>query len=48
MKTIHTEILDEAMEDMNNAEFDTFDNVASNAEHINQQDCTVETIMPYS
>ena len=46
MNTIHTEILDKAMKDMNNAEFDTFDNVASNAEQINQQDCTVETTTP--
>ena len=32
------------MEDMNNTECDNFDNinVAPNAEHINQQDCTVE------
>ena len=38
----HSEILDKAMEDMNNAECDNFDNVAPNAEHINQQDCTVK------
>ena len=38
----HSEILDKAMEDMNNAECDNFDNVAPNAEHINQQDCSVE------
>ena len=37
----HSEILDKAMEDMN-AECDNFDNVAPNAEHINQQDCTVK------
>ena len=30
------------MEDMNNAECDNFDNVSPNAEHINQQDCTVK------
>jgi len=38
----HSEILDKAMEDMNNAECDNFDNVAPNAEHINQQDCTIK------
>ena len=38
----HSEILDKAMEDMNNAERDNFDNVAPNAERINQQDCTVK------
>ena len=38
----HSEILDKAMEDMNNAECANFDNVAPNAEHINQQDCTVK------
>ena len=38
----HSEILDKAMEDMNNAEYDNFDNVAPNAEHVNQQDCSVE------
>ena len=30
------------MEDMNNAECDSFDNVAPNAEHINKQDCAVK------
>ena len=38
----HSDILDKAMEDMNNAECDNFDNVAPNAEHINQQDFTVK------
>ena len=38
----HSEILDKVIEDMNNAECDCFDNVAPNAEHINQQDCAVE------
>ena len=38
----HSEILDKAMEDMNNAECDNFDSVAANEEHIDQQDCTVE------
>jgi len=34
----HSEILDKAMEDMNNAECDNCENVAPNAEHVNQQD----------
>ena len=34
----HSEVLDKAMEDMNKAECDNFDNVAANAEHINKQD----------
>lgn len=38
----HSEILDKAMDDMNNSECDNFDNVAPNAEHINQQDCAVK------
>ena len=38
----HSEILDKAMEDMNNAEHDNFDTVAPNAEHINKQDCAVK------
>ena len=38
----HSEMLDKAMEDMNNAECDNFDNVAPNAELINQQDCSVK------
>jgi len=38
----HSEILDKAMDDMNNVEYDNFDNVAPNAEHVNQQDCTVK------
>ena len=42
----HSEIPDKAMEEMNNAECDNFDNVAPNAEHINQQDCTVSKDKP--
>ena len=38
----HSEILDKAMDDMNNSECDTFDNTALNAEHINKQDCAVK------
>lgn len=38
----HSEILDKAMDDMNNSEFDNFDNVAPNAEHISKQDCAVK------
>ena len=38
----HSEILDKAMEDMRNAECDSFDSVAPNAEHINKQDCVVK------
>ena len=38
----HSEILDKAMEDMINAECDNLDNIAPNAEHVNQQDCAVE------
>ena len=38
----HSEILDKAMEDMNNAKYDNFDNVAPNAEHLNKQDCAVK------
>ena len=38
----HSEMLDKTMEDMNNAECDTFDNVTPNVEHINQQDCSVK------
>ena len=38
----HSEILDKAMEDMNNAEYDNFDTVAPNAEHISKQDCAVK------
>ena len=30
------------MNDVNNAEHDNFDNVAPNAEHINNQDCTIK------
>ena len=38
----HSEILDKAMEDMNNTECDSFDSVAPNAEHINNQDYAVK------
>ncbi|XP_078383840.1 uncharacterized protein LOC144666317 [Oculina patagonica] len=38
----HSEILDKAIEDINNAECDNFDNVAPNTEHINKQDCAVQ------
>ena len=38
----HSEILDKAMEDMNNFECDNFDNVAPNTEHIKKQDCAVK------
>ena len=38
----HSQILDKAMEDMNNVECDNFDNVAPNAEHVNEQDCAVK------
>ena len=38
----YSEILDKVIEDMNNAECDSFANVAPNAEHINQEDCAVE------
>ena len=38
----HSEILDKAMDDMNNSECDNFDNVAPDAEHINKQDCAVK------
>ncbi|KAL9951086.1 hypothetical protein ACROYT_G043682, partial [Oculina patagonica] len=38
----HSEILDKAMNDTNNAEYDNFESVAPNAEHINKQDCAVE------
>ncbi|XP_078352070.1 uncharacterized protein LOC144636749 [Oculina patagonica] len=38
----HSEILDKAMNDMNNAEYDNFESVAPNAEHMNKQDCAVE------
>jgi len=31
-----------AMDDINNAEFENFDNVTPTAEHINKQDCTVK------
>ena len=38
----HSEIVDKAMNDVNNAEYHNFDNVAPNTEHINNQDCTIE------
>ena len=38
----HSEILDKAINDMNNNEFDNFNNVAPNAEHINKQDCAIK------
>ncbi|RMX55460.1 hypothetical protein pdam_00024763 [Pocillopora damicornis] len=38
----HSEILDKAINDMNNTEFDNFNNVAPNAEHINKQDCAIK------
>ena len=38
----HSEILNTAMDDMNNTEFDNFDIVAMNAEHINKQDRAVK------
>jgi len=34
----HSEILDKAMEEMNNAKCDNCENVAPNVEHVNQQD----------
>lgn len=34
----HSEMLDKAMNDINNAEYENFDNIAPNAEHINNQD----------
>ena len=38
----HSEIVDKAMNDVNNAEYDNFDNVAPNTEHINNQDCAIK------
>ena len=38
----HSQILDKAMEDISNAECDSFCNVAPNAGHINKQDCAVK------
>lgn len=38
----HSEIVDKAMHDVNNAEYDNFDNVAPNTEHINNKDCTIK------
>ena len=35
----HSEIVGKAMNDVNNAEYDNFNNVAPNTEHINNQDC---------
>ena len=34
----HSEMLDKAMDDINNAEYEDFDNIVPNAEHINKQD----------
>ena len=36
-------ILDKVIEDINNSECYSFDNVAPNVEHVNQQDCAVES-----
>lgn len=38
----HSEIVDKAMNYMNNAEHDNFDNVAPNTKHINNQVCTIK------
>lgn len=38
----HSEILVKAMEDINNAECDIFDNDAANAEHIHKQDAAIK------
>lgn len=38
----HSEIVDKAMNDVNNAEYDNFDNVAPNTEHIINKDCTIK------
>jgi len=38
----HSEVLDKAMDDLNNIKYDNFDNVAPNAEHLNNQDCAVK------
>ena len=38
----HSEILDKAVEDMHNSEWENFDTVAPNTEHINKQDCAVK------
>ena len=35
----HSEMLDKAMRDINDRDYDSFDNIAPNAEHINKQDC---------
>ena len=34
----HSEMLDKAMRDINDRDYDSFDNIAPNAEHINKQD----------
>ena len=39
----HSEILDKALEDITNLEYENFENVAPNAEHVNKQDCAVES-----
>lgn len=38
----HSDIIDKAIKDMDYGEFDNFDTVAPNAEHINKQDATVK------
>ena len=35
-------MLDKAMDDINNAEYDNFDNIAPNAEHISKQDSALQ------
>ena len=42
MNQYHSEILDKAVEDMHNSEWENFDTVAPNTEHINKQDCAVK------
>ena len=38
----HSEMVDKAIDEINNAEYESFDNVAPNAEHINKQDCALQ------
>lgn len=38
----HSEMLDKAVDEINNAEYDNFDNIAPNAEHINKQDSALQ------
>lgn len=38
----HSEILDKAMENIINTEYEHLDNVAPNAQHMNEQDCAVK------